>query len=67
MGERLTNNQKMILNYMHENKYISIPQLSMKLGIATKNIETNISKLKIKGLLKRIGSAKGGHWEVQSR
>ena len=26
--------------------------------------EKNIEKLKQKGLLKRIGPAKGGHWEV---
>jgi len=27
-------------------------------------VEKNIKKLKEKGLLKRIGPAKGGHWDV---
>ena len=26
--------------------------------------EENISKLKAKGLIRRVGPAKGGHWEV---
>ncbi len=64
VGERLTRNQELILKFIEENKYISIVQLSEKVGIATKNIESNISKLKKKGLLKRVGSAKGGHWEI---
>jgi ATP-dependent DNA helicase RecG len=33
-------------------------------GISQTAIENNISKLKNIGLLKRIGPAKGGHWEV---
>jgi len=44
---------------------ISIVQLSKKVGIAEKNIEVNIKKLKQAGILKRIGPAKGGHWEVK--
>ena len=44
---------------------ISIVQLSKKVGIAEKNIEVNIKKLKQAGILKRIDPAKGGHWEVK--
>ena len=51
---------------MNGNRDISIVQLSEKVGIATKNIENNIAKLKQKGLLKRIGSDRGGYWEVSS-
>jgi len=39
--------------------------LSKKVGIATKNIENNLAKLKQGGLLKRIGPARGGYWEVK--
>jgi len=39
--------------------------LSKKVGIATKNIENNLAKLKQRGLLKRIGPARGGYWEVK--
>lgn len=29
-----------------------------------KIVEYNLIKLKVKGLIKRIGSDRGGHWEV---
>jgi predicted HTH transcriptional regulator len=42
-------------------------QLSEIIGISQTAIENNITKLKEKGLLKRIGPAKGGHWEVTKK
>jgi len=38
--------------------------LSDLVGISQRKIKENIQKLKEKGILQRIGSAKGGHWEV---
>ena len=38
--------------------------MAEKIGISTTAIDKNISTLKNKGLLRRIGSAKGGHWEI---
>ena len=35
--------------------------------ISENNIKENLAKLKKKGLLKRIGPDKGGHWEFQPR
>lgn len=64
VGERLTENQSLILKHISENPHIPIVNLSKKIGITTKNIEVNIKKLKEKGLLRRTGPAKGGHWEV---
>ncbi len=45
-------------------KYISIPKLSKEIWISTTAIENNIKKLKNKRLLKRVGPAKWGYWEV---
>ncbi len=42
---------------------ISAKDLSEKIGISSRKIETNIAILKNKGFLKRVGSAKGGYWE----
>jgi ATP-dependent DNA helicase RecG len=33
-------------------------------GISQRKIKENIAKLKERGYLKRIGPAKGGHWEI---
>lgn len=64
VGETLTQNQEIILSLIRENPRISARELSDKVGISARKVEENISKLKKKGLLKRIGPAKGGHWEV---
>jgi len=65
VSEKVTKSQHLILKFMSENPTISIVQLSKKVGIAEKNIEVNIKKLKQAGILERIGPARGGHWEVK--
>ena len=62
--EKVTKNQKKILTLMKADPYITTQQLSALIGISARKIKENISKLKNKNLLKRIGSAKGGHWLV---
>ena len=60
MGE----NEKKITSAVGDNKFITISELSRMLKISTTAIENNLSRLKKKGILRRIGPAKGGHWEV---
>ena len=43
---------------------MSAKELAEHVGISSRKIEQNIAKLKQWGLLKRIGPAKGGHWEL---
>jgi len=43
---------------------ISTAELAVMTGLTTKGIEWNLKKMKADGLLKRIGPAKGGRWEV---
>jgi len=49
---------------MEDNKYITTKELSEHIKISTTAVDNNISKLKKKGILKRIGSPKGGCWEI---
>ena len=53
-----------ILELISKNRKISIVQLSERLKISTTAIEKNIANLKRKGVLNRIGPAKGGYWEI---
>ena len=62
--KKVTENQKKILNNIKENSNITTRELSKKVGISDRKIKDNIKKLKENNLLKRIGSPKGGHWEV---
>lgn len=48
----------------HRDAGISLLDLIKKIGVDHKTIKRDIAKLKALGLLKRIGPAKGGHWEV---
>jgi len=63
-GEKLTENQKRILSLIDSNKFISIVKIAKHLNLGTTAVENNIAKLKESGLLKRIGPAKGGQWEI---
>lgn len=62
--EGLVENQKKILILVAHNPYISKKAMSKEIGISTTAIDKNLIVLKQKGLLRRIGPDKGGHWEV---
>lgn len=42
----------------------SFSELAIAVGISTHAIEKHLEKLKAQGIIERIGSAKGGYWEV---
>jgi len=64
LGVKLGENEIEILKEMIENKFITSVELAKKIGISTTAIDNNISKLKEKGLIRRVGPDKGGSWEV---
>ncbi|MCG2738640.1 MAG: winged helix-turn-helix transcriptional regulator [Syntrophaceae bacterium] len=43
---------------------LTIPGLAGLIGVTERSIERNIRKLQEQGQLRRIGPAKGGHWEI---
>ena len=63
-GERLGENQKNIVQLMQKNSHITIPELSEQIKISETAIQNNISKLKAKGIIERIGPDKGGYWKI---
>jgi predicted HTH transcriptional regulator len=64
LGENLNKNQQYIIEMISKNPYTTINELSKKIEISTTAIENNLKKLREKGLLKRIGSDKGGYWQI---
>lgn len=64
VGKDLNKNQKLILKSMMENVHISAKDLSEIVNISQRKVEENISKLKKKGVLQRIGSPRSGYWKV---
>jgi len=53
-----------ILNALKENPFLSRKQLALNLGESEHTIQSRLRKLQKDGIIKRIGHAKGGHWEV---
>jgi len=52
------------LSVLKATPYIPIKELAGIVEISQKGIEWQITKLKKEGRIKRIGSDKGGRWEV---
>ena len=53
-----------ILELMRNDASITTSQLGTALGISKRAVLKQIDKLKGRGLVRRVGPAKGGHWEV---
>ena len=60
----LNDTQKKIINLLSQNNQLSATKLAEKTGVARRNIEENIKKLREAGILIRHGSPKSGYWEV---
>ena len=56
--------QKKIIKLLLEDNQLSAIKLADRIGIARRNIESNIKKLKELGILIRHGLPKNGYWEV---
>lgn len=63
--ENVTKNRlSQIVNEIERNPKISYDQLCEILGVTRMTVYRDIENLKKEGKIKRIGPAKGGHWEV---
>ena len=47
-----------------KNKGITTEELAKKLNVTKRTILRDIEKLKHNGILKYVGSTKGGYWEI---
>lgn len=62
----LNDTQQKIIKLLLEDNQLSAVKLAEKIGVASRNIENNIKKLKKRGILVRHGSPKSGYWEIIS-
>lgn len=53
-----------VLEYIQQNNSVTIVALSQQLGLTLRGVEKQLANLKQQGILKRVGSDKGGHWEI---
>jgi ATP-dependent DNA helicase RecG len=55
-----------ILHIINNNNQVTIDELSKSLNMTTRAIEKNISKLKSRGILERVGPDRGGYWKINN-
>ena len=53
-----------ILDAIKSNPKITQNELMEVTSLTRRGVEWNLAKLKEKGIIKRTGPAKGGHWEI---
>lgn len=53
-----------ILNIIKQNNKISANQIAKLFNITERTAQRDLDKLKKQNKIKRIGSYKGGHWEI---
>jgi len=66
-NENFTENDsrlKKILLFIAKNNKITTIQLARNLNVTKRTILADIAFLKEKNIIRRVGPAKGGHWEI---
>ena len=53
-----------IINEIKNNPNITLSEIAENIGVSRRWIATNIKHLQDKGIVKRVGPNKGGHWEI---
>lgn len=67
LGEKLGENRMTIIRCLIQNPSISTRRLAELLGMSTTAMEKNIKWLKDNGIIRHIGPAKGGRWDVMGK
>ncbi|MDX2305951.1 MAG: winged helix-turn-helix transcriptional regulator [Microscillaceae bacterium] len=55
---------EIMLSQIRKNPKTTISELQTLTGLSQRGVEWNLAKLKKEGILARIGSKKGGHWQI---
>lgn len=62
--KELAERQRLILSIIGADVTITVREMSQKLGVVERTVMRDISDLQEKGLVKRVGGRKDGHWVV---
>jgi len=65
LPDNLTDNQRMILENIKIKPNITSEELSEIVGVRANRIRDNLTKLKDKGIVERVGADKNGFWIIK--
>ena len=57
---------KMTLELIKEKSQISRSEISHKMGLHESSVKRRLKMMVNKGIIQRIGSDKGGHWQISN-
>ena len=63
-GKTVEKTAEKIVGIIKVNSKVTIKELTSLLNITRRGVEEQIKSLKDKGIIRRVGPAKGGHWEI---
>ena len=64
ISDRISDQIKMILELIKENPQIGRSEISHKMGLHESSVKRRLKMLVDKGVIQRIGSDKGGYWQL---
>ena len=64
--ENVGENEVKILGFISENSSSSALEMAEKLRLTERTVQRYLKSLQEKKLIRRVGSARGGHWELMT-
>lgn len=65
--ENVAENEKKIVEFIRSNPKYSAKQMSGLLGLTQKTVQRYLKELQYKNIIKRIGPANGGYWQINKK
>ena len=62
--KELSERQNIILDLIKENPLVTIPEVSLKIGVVIRTVKRDIEYLQSNGFIIREGGRKEGHWKI---
>ena len=66
-SEQITERQRTVLRFVERNPSTTYEDMARAAGVSSATVRRDAEILIGRGLLKRVGSRKAGHWEVRGR
>ena len=61
---KLSKTEKKIMDIIANNSNITQQEIADSLNLTNRTIKRNMNLLQAKGIIKRVGANKNGHWEI---
>lgn len=65
-SDQISDQIKMILELIKEKSQISRSEISHKMGLHESSVKHRLKMMVNKDIIQRIGSDKGGHWQISN-